>query len=203
MDRVQHQLTRVAAGCAIVLAGGGAACGVEAGARGTETVVDSIIPREVALARFRQGMAEVTALQGGAPTREALVRAFVEAATRSDTVRLRALALTRAEFAWLYYPTTPQALPPYDLAPGLMWSLLELHGAQGLRHLLAELGGRPARYRSHRCDARASVEGANTVYGPCVVRLALDGAVSEERLFGLIIGREGLFKFVSYANKLD
>lgn len=183
--------------------GGAVGCGLEADARGTETVIDSIVPVDVALKRFREGLPEVTALTGGAPSRDALVRAFVAAVAARDTVALGALALSRAEFAWLYYPTTPQGQPPYDLSPGLLWSLLELHGARGLHRVLDELGGRALRYESHTCAAAAGAEGANTVYGPCVVRLARDRTVVAARLFGPIIARDGRFKFVNYANQLD
>ena len=141
VDYLRHQLGLLA-GCAIALAGGGAACGTEAGARHRETVVDSIIPRDEALARFRSGSRIVAALEGGATSRAALVRAFAAALGAGDTTQLGRLALSRDEFAWLYYPTTPQSLPPYDLAPGLMWSLNELHGGRGLRSALAAYGGR-------------------------------------------------------------
>jgi hypothetical protein len=193
MDRVQHQLI------ALVLFAG---CGGDAGARDAGTVVDSLPPRDVALAQFRAGLPEVTGFSGGAPTRDALVREFVRALTSADTAALRQLTLSRAEFGWLYYPSTPQGLPPYDLSPGLLWTMLALHGERGLRHALEGFGGRPARYLAHNCDARVSREGANTVYGPCVVRLALAADTVERRLVGLIVNRGGRFKFVSLANKL-
>lgn len=203
LDHIRHQLNRLVTGCVIALLGGGAACGSEAGARHTETVVDSIVPRDVALARFRSGSPVLAALQGGTTSREALVRAFVRALGAGDTAALRELALSRAEFSWVYYPTTPQSLPPYELAPGLMWDLLELHGGRGLRRALTEYGGRAPAYVGHACDPLASREGDNVVYGPCTVRLALAGDTVEQRLFGLIIERDGRFKFVSYANRLD
>jgi hypothetical protein len=193
MDRLQYQL--IALACL-------AACG-DARARSAETVVDSIVPRAVALARFRDGLPQVATLAGSAASREDLVRDFMRALAAGDTAALHRMTLDRAEFAWLYYPTAPQGLPPYDLAPGLMWTMLELHGAQGLRHVQAALGGRSVRYVSHTCDSRVSIEGANTLYGPCLVRLELDGTETEQRLFGLIIGRDGHFKFVSLANRID
>ena len=195
MDRVQHQLIAL-----LSLA----ACGTDASARGADVTIDSIVPREVALAQFQAGEPKVTWLAGGATSRDALVREFVAALTTPDTAALRRLTLSRAEFAWLYYPTTPQGQPPYDLSPGLMWTMLELHGERGLRHALEAFGGMPARYAGHTCDARSSHEGANTVYGPCTVRLAIArGDTVEQRLFGLIIARDRRFKFVSLANKLD
>jgi hypothetical protein len=168
------------------------------------TVVDSVVPREVALARFREGLAEPESLTGGAPTREALVRSFARALEAGDTAALMAMALTRAEFAYLYYPTTPQGLPPYDLSPSLMWFTLEAGSRRGLARLLDQRAGHPLRYLSHTCDPSVSVEGENRVVGPCLIRHRdATGAVREERLFGLILERGGRFKFVSYANKLD
>jgi hypothetical protein len=183
-----------------------AACGRERPASAhAETVVDSAVPREVALERFRAGLPAPPpeSLSGGARSREALVRAFVRAVERADTAALRTLTLTRAEFAWLYYPTNPQGLPPYDLAPGLMWELLTLRGGRGLYHLLEQRAGRPLGYLGHSCDERVSVEGDNRVYGPCLVRRRDGGTVVEERLFGLVLERGGRFKFVSLANRLD
>lgn len=203
MDRLQHQLNRTLSGCAIALLGGLAGCGTDASARGATITVDSIVPRDVALARFRVQLPAVAALAGGAASREALVRAFVRAVTAGDTAALRGLTLSRAEFAWLYYPTATQGLPPYDLSPGLMWTMLELHGERGLRHALEEYQDRPARYVAHYCDPRVTHEGENTVYGACVVRLDSGGTISEQQLFGLIVNRGGRFKFVSLANKLD
>src|SRR5262245_9032664 len=67
-------------------------------------VVDSVLPREVEIARFRAGLPPVASLSGGASSREALIRRFVTALETSDTAGLRNLLMSRAEFAWLYYP---------------------------------------------------------------------------------------------------
>lgn len=165
------------------------------------SVVDSVVPREVALERFRAGIADPESLGGGAGTREALVRALVRALEIGDTAALTALALTRAEFAYLYYPTTPQGLPPYDLSPGLMWFTLETGNRQGLSRLLEQRSGRPLRYLSHSCHPTVSAEGENRVDGPCLLRrVQAPGDTVAERLFGLIIERGGRFKFLNYSN---
>lgn len=167
-------------------------------------VVDSVVPRDEALRRFRTGLGEPRDLDGSAArSRDALVRAFVRAVEAGDTAAARALTLTRAEFGWLYYPTTPQGLPPYDLSPSLLWFLTQGGTDKGLRRLLDERGGGPLRYAGYRCDPRSSREGENTLWGPCVVRrVQAPGDTVEERLFGLILERAGRFKFVSLANKL-
>lgn len=176
-----------------------------AGARAdtVTAIVDSAVPRPAALARFRAGLAVPDSLAAGADSREGLVREFVLAVERGDTAALRRLTLTRAEFAYLYYPTTPQAHAPYDLAPGLMWDMLVLQSGRGLVHLLEQRAGRPLGYAGHSC-APGRPEGENVLHGPCVVvrRVAAAGALGE-RLFGPIIERGGRFKFVSLANALD
>lgn len=183
-----------------------AACGPDATARrGAERAayVDSARSQAEELRRFRIGLAEPAALSGGAASRDALIRRFVTALERADTAALEALALTRAEFAYLYYPTAPQGRPPYDLSPGLMWFMLQENSRRGLSHALEERGGRALGYVGYSCDVTPSREGENTVVGPCLIRRRqADGEVVQERLFGLIVERGRRFKLVSLANKL-
>ncbi len=160
--------------------------------------------RQAQLTAFRQGTAEVQELQSGYPSREELVRRFLEALEAQDTASLRHLAIDRAEFGWIYYPTNPQAGPPYDLDPGLFWFMTSQHSAKGLGKALAAVGGKRLQYAGHSCDSTVSHEGENTVYGPCLVRLVqAPGDTAQVRLFSLVIERHGRWKFVSYANKLD
>lgn len=160
--------------------------------------------RRAQLASFLEGNPPVHDLEGGAASREALVQGYLSALETRDTAALRRLALDRAEFGWIYYPTNPQARPPYDLDPGLFWFMVSQHSGKGLAKALELLGGKPLRYAGHSCDPNASREGENTVHGPCLVRLVqAAGDTAEVRLFGLVIERRGRWKFVSYANKLD
>jgi hypothetical protein len=133
------------------------------------------------------------------------VRLFVDRLAAADTAGLGALTMSRAEFAWLYYPTAPEAHPPYDLAPGLMWFVLEGNSAKGLRRALEEYGGKPLGYVGYRCEGEPRVHGANRIHPLCIVRrLAEPGGTDtlEIRLFGPVLEREGRFKFVSLANRL-
>jgi hypothetical protein len=165
---------------------------------------DSVVPREVALQRFREGLDSVAELSGGARSRDELVRRFIRALETRDTAEVRTLAMTKAEFAWLYYPTTPQGLPPYDLSPEMLWFLTFERSQQGIAHAFEQRGGQPLRYVGYACDPDVSIEGQNRVQGPCLVRrLQAPGDTVAERLFGLVIERGGRFKFVSYANRLD
>ena len=167
-------------------------------------VVDSAVPREEALRRFRLEIPPVDSLTGGAASMDALVREFAGALETRDTATFRRLVLDLREFAWLYYDTNPQSLPPYDLSPSLFWFLLERGSRGGVIHLLEERGGQPLGYVRTRCEGRPSREGRNTVYGPCLIeRRDARGAKLSERLFGQIVERGGRWKFVSFANKLD
>lgn len=160
--------------------------------------------RQAELAAFRAGLTPVRNLEGGEPSREALVRRFVAALGAQDTAALRRLQLSRAEFAWLYYPTTPQALPPYDLDSGTLWFTLQAQGSKGLANALGRLGGKAIQFVAERCEGSASREGENTVYGPCLVRIVTPPSdTSEGRLFGLVLERGGRWKFVTLSNELD
>jgi hypothetical protein len=165
--------------------------------------IDSAIPKDEELRRFRRGLIEPAELTGGARSRDALVRSYVSALERGDTAALAALVITKAEFAYIYYPTNPQARPPYDLSPGLMWFMLQQNSHRGLLHALEERGGRSLGFLGYHCDRSSSREGANQVWGPCAIRRRQAGGdVVTERLFGLILERGGRYKFVSLANKL-
>ena len=165
--------------------------------------VDSAIPIEEALRRFRKDLSRPKALVGGLGSREKLVREFVRAVGSSDTVALRRMALRAAEFGWLYYPSSPLSQPPYELAPALMWFQLQGESERGASRLLAERSGSRLRYLGHTC-APLREEGRNRLHGDCELRYqTVHGETIVERLFGLIIERDGLYKFVSYANRLD
>jgi hypothetical protein len=166
-------------------------------------VVDSILPREVALEQFRRGLAPAESLVGGSSSRDELVRRFMSALARRDTLAIALMAISREEFAYLYYPTSRQSLPPYELEPALMWQMLFERSDRGIRRALQKYGGQKLRLLSYECGSDASQEGSNTIWGPCTVRFARPGAqAASVRLFSQIIKRGGRYKFLSYANKL-
>ena len=193
---------------ALALAAGATACRppheTPAAAQQTSSsVVDSVMPRDVALQQFRECCARVDSLSGGALNPDALIHRFVRSIETRDTASLRALLLNRDEFAWLYYETTPQGLPPYNLSPALMWFLLEGNSGKGLGRALSEYGGRSFGYVDHACHSSVAHEGANAIVGPCIVRrVASSRDTVAVRLFGLLLERGGRWKFITYANKL-
>lgn len=197
MDQPRGQLTRRLALLALV----GAAV---LGCRPADAAGDREDRRsEASLAQFRAGLAEPKSLSGAAPSRDALVARFVRALETRDTAALVAMHLTRAEFAWLYYPTDPRSRPPYSLPPDLMWFVDHGNSEKGIERLLRDRAGAELGILDYQCDSVTSRQGENTLIGSCVVRrLTAHRDTITERLFGGIIERGGHYKFVSYANKL-
>ena len=167
-------------------------------------VTDSAMPREEAVRRFREGLAPVDSLGGSVPSLDSLVATFVRAVSASDTGALAGLAVTRAEFAYLYYPTATQARPPYDLEPGLMWFMLFERSNRGLRRALQRQGGKTMEPAGHDCGREPQREGENLIRGPCLVRWTDErGDTVTARLIARVLERDGRFKVLSYASDLD
>jgi hypothetical protein len=163
--------------------------------------VDSILPPEEEQRRFREGLADPGVLAGGAASREALVRGFVRAVERADTAAVRRTILSRAEFAYLYYPSTAFTHPPRRMSPALLWFLTMQESEKGIGRLFARQSGKPLGYVSSRCAPTPRVEGGNRLWDRCTVRVRHDGEMKTERLFSTIIERDGQFKFLSYKNE--
>ncbi len=164
-------------------------------------VVDSVLPMSVQLARFRRGLPRPARLTHGATSRDALVRSVVRALATSDTLAFQPLAIDRAEFAWLYFPTTAIAHPPYELPPGLAWFRLQEDDRKGVFRALREISAHHPRYLGYHCDPRPRIEGENRIWTGCRVALARDDAPpSDIRLFSGILERDGRFAVLSYDN---
>ena len=157
---------------------------------------------EEQLRRFRADIPDTpSVLSGGANSRDALVRRFVRAVERSDTAALHKMVITRGEYAYLVYPSSPLTKPPYNQPVSLAWFMANRESDPGLRRLMDRVGGRPLRYLGYACDPTPLVEGTNRFWRNCRVRrAATPGDTVVARLFGVIVEREGRFKFASYEN---
>lgn len=182
-----------------------AACGSPRGERArppaTAGVVDSAMPVESALARFRARVgARPDGLRDAAPSPDSLVRSVAGALARNDTTALIRAALSPAEFAYFYYPADPQARPPYELPPQIMWLQLSTRSDKGLGRLLGLLGGHRIDVLAHRCDA-PEPHGPERVLAHCTVTYRVDGdSARTDRLFAAILERGGQYKILSFAN---
>jgi len=170
------------------------------GSRSPVGVVDSSMSIEEGLRRFREGLPIVSELELGESSRAALVTRFVRGMERSDTNDLRAMAITRSEFAYLYYPTSPFTRPPTVQVAGLVWFFNIQSSQTGLTRAMRRYGGKPLHYLGHSCSAPPIHEGLNTLWSTCTLRVSNPTDTGDLGLFGSIIEREGRFKFLSYAN---
>lgn len=166
------------------------------------THIDSILPIEEALRRFRETVGpELTTLDGGARSRDALVARFVEALATHDTTAFADMLMSAAEYAWLYYPHTRYSAPPYRQAPELVWFQVQNGTSRGLGRLLTRLGGTALEVLDHRCAPEPLAEGPNRIWEQCTLSVGTPGGEAREmRLFGSVLERAGVFKFVSYTN---
>lgn len=160
-----------------------------------EQLVDS------SLRALRQGVPPVGHLTGGAGSRDALARRFVAAAARRDTAALRGLLVTRAEFAWLYFPHARLARPPYGVDPGFLWMQVGSNTARDLPKALERLSPGTT-LRALTCGDGGLVEGPNRLHEGCLAVVSRGGRRDTLSAFGSILERDGRFKFLSYANRL-
>lgn len=159
-------------------------------------VVDSILLPEEALRRFRVGLDSVARLDG-APSAEKLVQRFFAALERRDAGALQALAITKAEFAWVVYPGSRLSHPPYYQPPEIAWMLLQNSSNTGFGRLLQRGAGGSAHPAGHTCAAPER-DGNVTVQRNCRVRVSLASEFSKRKLFGAIVEHSGHYKFLGF-----
>ena len=155
-----------------------------------------------ALAQFRQGLPETHTLADASSTRDALVERFATALVNADTAAFARMMMTRAEFAWLYYPNTKHTRPPYEMEADLLWFFMIENARKGIGRALREYAGKRLGYEGYRCAAEPETEGRNRLWQGCVIRMGSTHGTVEKRLFGTILERDGRFKLVSLANDL-
>jgi hypothetical protein len=166
--------------------------------------IDSIFPMEVMLARFRASVPAVTRLEGGATDREALARTFLSAVAAGDSTTLTGLLVTRAEYAWLIVPAHLYARPPYELDPAIHWLQVQASSAKGLARVLERYGNRALAFQALACDPDTLQFAGSTsirASAPCTVTYRGNDSTLTRRLFGTIIERDGVAKFLGYANE--
>jgi hypothetical protein len=167
-------------------------------------VVDSVFPVEEEIRRFKAQISGPfpTALLDAAQSREELARRFISALERGDSAAITRMAVSAPEFIELYYPQSQFVKPPYRQSPALLWFMIRQNSDKGKLRALTRYGGRPAGFRALECKAQPAVQGRNRLW-ECAVRWTpAAGKPDPLRLFGMILERDGRFKFLSFANDL-
>jgi len=197
--------TRLILSAALVLLS--AACGAEDAPRIAEAapaaVVDSILPVEEALRRFRADLPPPDSLESGYTDRDSLVAAFGRALFRADTATLAELLMSRAEFAYLYYPASHFSREPYELDPALLWFQIQNGTSQGITRALRRYGGVGYEYAGHECEAEPAARDGIRLWERCVVSYRdARGEHLSGRFFGSVLEHGGRYRIVSYSNPL-
>lgn len=208
LDQLRTKLDRtLLITAAAVLVAAGCDRAAEAGARPLRETpvagmkIDSILPPGEALRRFQSELIAVTELQDGAPGRDQLVSQFVRALERTDTAALEKLVVSKAEYGFLYFPSSVYSRKPYELPPDIAWLLNEQNSRKGAIRILRRLGGRDLKFGGYTCSGSAS-EQENVFWRDCQVRY-IDPTSARpvtRKLFGTIIQRGDRYKFLTYAN---
>ncbi|HJU89522.1 MAG TPA: hypothetical protein VJ672_09025 [Gemmatimonadaceae bacterium] len=173
------------------------ACGDRAEASSKSTAAHTATPSlEAGLAQFRRDLPVAVELRGGETSREALVRRFLTAVARNDTNDVRAMLMSRSEFAYLYYPTSPFATRQQA---GLWWFLNIENSRTGITRAFARLAAQPLRYVGHECAASVP-DGKSFTHDHCQVTFAVGRDTTTLRLFGSILEHGGRYKFMGYGN---
>lgn len=166
------------------------------------TIVDSVFPMPEMMRRFREGLPAVTALADAPASREALVEQFVQALASQDRPALGRLTLSRAEFAWLYFPATSDFTTPNGLPPTLRWTQLTLASEKGIGRALDRMGPSLTLERLE-CPRPPVPMGPARLHVDCTVRIRKsDRSLFTGRLFGPILEYAGHFKFTGYSNQM-
>lgn len=196
-------LVALALACAAAACDNSADAAAERAKAAVAAPVDSILPMDDAIRRFRAGLPAVQQLSGGASSRDELVASFVRAVELNDTAAIRLAHVSRAEYAYLYFPSSIYMSEPYRQPPAVAWFLNSENSDKGISRVLRRLGGRELAWSGYSCSDQAR-EGDNSFFRSCVLDY-LDPAERTRvtrRLFGTIIERDGQYKFLSYANDL-
>lgn len=164
-------------------------------------VVDSIFPPEVMLARFQaEAGPPVERLSGGAASMDALLRTYWRALVRGDTLAMRPLVVTRAEFAWLYFPASQE--PANGMPPAVSWLLLGNNGGRGLTRALRAAATADSTLLGTTCRPEEVAVGPGRIIGPCAVIRRVAGRPDTLWLVQHAFARDGIFKLMSFANDL-
>ena len=155
----------------------------------------------MAEAAARETLSPVERLETAAASRDELIDHLLHALSRSDTSALRAMVMSRREFAYLFYPSSRFTSAPTKQEPALAWFLHLQASQKGVTRLLNRYGGTALSLVDHQCGAPVRM-GSNTLWWDCAQRIAHGGDTVTTRLIGGILERDRRFKVFSYGNDL-
>jgi hypothetical protein len=115
-------------------------------------------------------------------------------------VALSPLVVSKAEFAYLYFPESDE--PASGMQPTISWLLLSNNSGRGLTRSLAAARSEPGEVRGTVCAANTHPVGGSLIHGPCGIIRARASGVDTLYIATHIIERGGIFKLMSFTNEL-
>lgn len=129
----------------------------------------------------------------------ALSRAVLDSFERRDVSALQRLAVNEQEFRDHVWPELPSARPERNLPLQYVWGDLSQKSQAALGVTLARRGGQHYDLISVRFSAGTTRYDSYQIHRKAALTVKdADGAVTELRLFGSVLEKEGRFKVFSY-----
>ncbi len=167
-------------------------------------VIDSVFTPEENLRRFQATVAGAppAAFTGGARSTDDLLRRYWALLSTGDTLAMRPLIVTRAEYAYLYFPESGEG--EAGIPPAIGWELLLAQTGRGLTRALGAAGRAPSSVVATVCSAVSQRAGRSTIYGPCGVVIVHPGSAARDTVWVVktLIARDGVHKLMGLQNEL-
>lgn len=138
-------------------------------------------------------------LTGSQFSPEGAASEFLDALAREDLESIRAMALSKREFAQYVWPGLPASRPGTNLTLDFVWSSLNTRSDSGLRRTLASYRGRRLRLLGLRFTGETTDYGKAKVHRETRLRIRDDeGRERELELFGSMLEVDGEYKIFSF-----
>ena len=166
-------------------------------------VIDRVFTPEENLRRFRADLAAPAngRLSGGAPSSDALIRRYWTLLVAGDTLAMTPLIVSRAEYAYLYFPESIEGTS--GMPPAVGWELIVRQSGRGLTRALFQAQRGPATLVRTVCTDTPRTMGKNTLYGPCGVVIRRDGVEETVWIAKSLVERDGVHKLLGLQNDLS
>ena len=165
-------------------------------------VIDSVFTPEENLRRFQATVAPPAEnrLSGGAPSTDLLLRRYWALLSAGDTLAITPLIVSRAEYAYLYFPESVEGAS--GMPPAVGWELIVRQSGRGLTRALFQAQRGPATVVRTLCSDEPRPMGKSILYGPCGVVIRRDGTEETLWIVKSLLQRDGVHKLLGLQNEL-
>ncbi len=138
-------------------------------------------------------------LPGSEFSPETVAIGFLDALAREDADKIRAMAVSKEEFAHYVWPGLPASRPGTNLTLDYVWNSLQTRSESGLRHTLSTCKGRRLHLLELRFAGQTSDYGSAKVHRDTRLRVRDEtGRELELDLFGSMLEVGGEYKIFSF-----